>query len=311
MRGLELARRFWEANADELFAGELTGLRSRAAAGLVGEGSECWGFDDEISRDHDWGPGCCIWLLPEDHRVYGGELSRRYAAAAARGVCGFLPRPAGDPGAPARVGVFSIVGFYQRFLPAGIPTTLDGWRRAKEGSLAAACNGSVFFDGAGEFSRIRESLLTGYPEDLRLHRIACGCVQAAQAGQYNLPRQMARGEWLAAASAFSRFIDASCQMSYALAGRFRPFYKWQTRGLSELGPAGAAVHARLGAVDEAVRARSLRATVDAVEEVARALVAEMAAQGLTESPETWLLEQAPQVNAHVRDDALRCSNLME
>lgn len=46
-------------------------IAEKAAAGLVGYGSECLGFDDEISRDHDYGPSFCIWLPREIYGEYG------------------------------------------------------------------------------------------------------------------------------------------------------------------------------------------------------------------------------------------------
>lgn len=57
MKGLELSRAYWEKCALPLFRRELPAFLERAAVGLVGEGSECFGFDDEISQDHDWGAG--------------------------------------------------------------------------------------------------------------------------------------------------------------------------------------------------------------------------------------------------------------
>ena len=60
LKGLELSRRFYfECGAPALKA-RFPEVMSRAAAGLSGQGSECLGLDDEISRDHDFGPGFCI-----------------------------------------------------------------------------------------------------------------------------------------------------------------------------------------------------------------------------------------------------------
>ena len=64
MNGLELSRAFYSACRPALVAA-IPDIMAQAAAGLVGEGSECLGCDDATSQDHDFGAAFCLWLPRE------------------------------------------------------------------------------------------------------------------------------------------------------------------------------------------------------------------------------------------------------
>ena len=73
MKGLELCKEYFLAYGEEMLKA-FPEVENRIAAGLAGEGSECYGFDDELSRDHDFEPGFCLWLTEEEEREYGFKL---------------------------------------------------------------------------------------------------------------------------------------------------------------------------------------------------------------------------------------------
>ena len=52
--GLALCRDYYETIGQPTLQAQFASVWHRIAIGLVGEGSECLGFDDELSRDHDW-----------------------------------------------------------------------------------------------------------------------------------------------------------------------------------------------------------------------------------------------------------------
>src|SRR5689334_304789 len=62
MSGSELSRRFYADVVAPLLAEAMPGLRY--AAGRLGSGSDVLGFDDAMSRDHDW--GCRLTLLVDE-----------------------------------------------------------------------------------------------------------------------------------------------------------------------------------------------------------------------------------------------------
>ena len=80
MKGLELCRSYYEEVGAPALRERLPELMPRAAAGLCGQGSDCLGLDDEYSRDHDFGPGFCLWLSDADFAEYGEALQQAYDA---------------------------------------------------------------------------------------------------------------------------------------------------------------------------------------------------------------------------------------
>ncbi|MDR2108798.1 MAG: hypothetical protein LBP28_05005, partial [Coriobacteriales bacterium] len=66
MGALELSRHYYREVAEPQLKQDFATLYPRLAAGLVGNGSECFGFDDQQSKDHDWGIDFYLWTTEAD-----------------------------------------------------------------------------------------------------------------------------------------------------------------------------------------------------------------------------------------------------
>lgn len=304
MKGLELSRRYWEEVGRPAFEVAFPEVLERAAVGLVGEGSECFGFDDEISRDHDWGPGFCLWLTKEDLLRWGERAALVYRSLP-REFLGFRRLNEGHLSA-GRVGVLEINYFYQRYLgPAVPPQTLRDWRRLPEEGLSTATNGEVFQDPLGTFSALREALLSYFPEDIRRKKIATRCALAAQSGQYNYPRCLRRGDPVPAALALSQFIGHVQAIVFLLNRRYRPYYKWAQRAMSQLPILGGDIAPMLESL--ATGGPDAQGTVEAI---CALLIQEMTRQELTACPSDFLLPHAEDILSRISDPELRASHPM-
>ena len=81
MKGLELAQQYYTTYGEAMLREQFPQVAPYVAAGLAGSGSECYGYDDETSRDHDFEPAFCLFLPGEDlvDRRAAFLLERAYA----------------------------------------------------------------------------------------------------------------------------------------------------------------------------------------------------------------------------------------
>ena len=297
MNGLELSRAFYEECGRPMLEREFPALLPQLAVGLCGSGSECFGYDDEISRNHDFEPGFCIFL-PDENTIGRRDeflLERAYAKLPKtfRGISREILLPVGGN----RHGVLRTEAFFRRTVgsPDGI-LNVEQWLTLPEQALAEATNGALFFDSRGEVTRIRDALRY-FPEDVRRKRLAGQLLLMGQAGQYNYPRCLAHGEGAAARLAIHEFVRAALSALFLLCRRYQPYYKWCFRALRELPEA-----AELAQPLETLLTGGGTAEV---ERVAAAVAALTCAQQLSDIVDNELERHAYAVNDRVRDASIR------
>ena len=234
MKGLELSEQFYKEYGEPMLRENFPELLPFLAAGLFGSGSECLGYDDETSEDHDFEPGFCIILPGEDvvDRKQAFQLERAYMKLPQE-YLGYK-RPKMLPVGGARRGVIRMADFFSEHTgyETGDPDPYD-YLHLPEQSLLEATNGKVFFDNYGEFTRIRRNL-SYFPEDIRLKKLSGQLLLMEQAGQYNYPRILKHKETAAAQLALNEFVKASLSVVYLLNKRYQPYYKWVFRGFRDL-----------------------------------------------------------------------------
>lgn len=301
---LELSRTYWENIAFPELKVAFPTLYPRIAAGLCGNGSECFGYDDTLSTDHDWGVDFFLWVSDADKdlipalKQWKKDLFKRYPPKnpRARSVHG------------ATVDVMTISEFYYSLIGVpGVPDEILKWRWAPEENYALAVNGEVFWDGSGEFSNIRHGLLKYYPEDLRRKKIAARCMAIAQTGQYNFVRIAKRGDWIAVRFVLAKFAMEAAGLVYHLNRVYRPYYKWTWRRLQELPVLGKETAGMLLAMAEenGLDENSQCVQQERIDTLCGLLANELRNQGLSNCEDWYFNGHGEAVQRTIRNEKLR------
>ncbi len=316
MNGIQLAKSYYDAYGAELLA-QFPELQNKVALGIAGSGSECLGYDDEVSQDHDFEPGFCIFAFVEDGAPVGGgfaskALTRKEAFALERAYAklpkefqGF-ERAKMAPVGGNRRGLVDLREFLLQTTgtPDGVLTP-EQWLRIPEESLLEATNGAIWQDAGGVFTPIRERL-SYLPEDVRRKKLAGCLLLMAQSGQYNYLRCIRHGETGAAQLACLNFAENAIHAAHLLEKRYMPYYKWAFRSLRGLGDFGAELADDLeGLITAGNDAETAESKYFVIEDIAARVIDRLMDDGLTQANCGDLEKHAYSVNDGVADGALR------
>ena len=270
-----------------------------------GSGSECYGFDDEVSRDHDFEPGFCLFIPGEEivDRRTAFLLERAYAKLPAE-FEGFR-RQRISPVGGQRHGVFRLGEYFTE--KVGCPVeelTAQRWLRLPDYALAEAVNGEVFRDDAGLLTDCR-GVLMRMPEDVRRKRLAGQLLLMAQSGQYNYRRCLSHGETGAAQLAVCEFVRGALSVWFLLHRKYMPYYKWAFRALRSL-KGGEDLARSLEWLLTSENGEEIAGEkAFAMEGIASQVIDLLQEQGLTEAVCGDLEKHAYSVNDGIRDGEIR------
>ena len=310
MKGIELARQYYEAYGKEMLHTQFSPVLPHLAIGLAGSGSECYGYDDASSRDHDFEPAFCIFLPGEDvvDRRTAFLLERAYAKLP-KEFMGLTRSPLSPVGGN-RHGVIRMADFF--LAKTGSPDgelSLQQWFSVPEFGLLEATNGAVFADPCGQFTSIREKLRY-FPEDVRRKKLAGHLLLMGQSGQYNYSRCIARGETAAAQLAVFEFTQSALHSIYLLNRAYMPYYKWSFRGLQDLSRLSTLAAPLEWLISSGNAAREVRQKEEWIEQICAAVADELRTQNLTALQNAEMERHAYALNDTITDHNVRNTHIL-
>ena len=295
IKGLELSKRYFYDIVLPEFEKNLKDILPLCAFGLVGEGSECYGYDDELSQDHDFGPSVCIWLRKDDYLKYKNKINE-VLKILPKTYLGFQEVKESEWGYNRR-GLLNIEDFYFKFIGStNLPQTINDWQKIPETALATVTNGEVFIDNLGEFTKIREQLLNYYPEIIRQNKIATRLMNISQHGQYNYMRCLRRNDLVAANQCLYLFVDEVIHLVFLLNRRYKIFYKWANRALLDLKILGNEIHKLL---QDMVFSQN---KIPYVRKICKVLADELRNQKLTDCESEFLGDLGVDIQKNINDE---------
>jgi hypothetical protein len=211
--GIELCRQFYEQAVRPVLDASFPGLPHSAA--LLGRGSEVLGFDDAMSRDHNWEPRVLLFLRDDDHARHGALVDETLRAKL----------PARFRGQPTDYGVVTVRGYVLDHLGIDITRDLDArdWLACNEQHLGMLTGGAVYHDEVG-LQAVRDRFAY-YPHDVWLYLLLAGWWRVHPEANL-VGRTGYVGDELGSALIGSRLVVDLMRLCFLMERTYAPYAKW-------------------------------------------------------------------------------------
>jgi len=259
--GIGLSRAYFLEVVRPILAARFPGLAY--SAGRLGAGSDVFGLDDAVSRDHDWGLRLSVFVPGDRVDHVDRELERALPQSFADLPVRFAFT--GETEQRHRVDVASLPDLLRArlgFDPRAGASARDWLSLSGQAALEIVA-GPVFADASGELSAIRRAL-EWYPDDIWRYVLACDWVRVEQ----ELPlmgRAADVGDDTGSRVIAARVVHTVMHLAFMIERRWPPYSKWFGtffRTLECAGEVGEAVDSALRAHDAAGRQSGIAAALE-------------------------------------------------
>lgn len=289
--GIEISKKYFEEFGIKILENDFKEYKDRITVGLIGEGSDCYGFDDSNSIDHDFGPGFCIFVDDDIYEKIGKELEEAYDRLP-KEYMGYKRQDTAL--AHGRVGVIKSSDFYNKHLNVSSYEEID-FKLVKDYELAVCTNGQVFYGANTKFLRMREQLLAGYPSNIRLIKLAEDVANFSQAGQYNYLRMLKREDDFTAQLMIGNFCKNAMVLYHHLYNLFPPHEKWLKKSVQRIS-GGSELINMLEKVTNMIKiSEDTTDIVTAIDEVGGFLALKLYESGDISDIDSYLANHAPEL----------------
>lgn len=237
IQGIELSRRFYAEVVAPWLAREFPGLKHAAA--LIGSGSEMLGFDDEMSRDHDFGARVQLYLIENDFDAFADTIVSRFIEVAPVSFLGAATKmDIGRDPVNARsergLEVWTPRSAAAHWLAIDLkaPLLAVDWLGLAEQRLLSMTTGEIFRDDIGTLTELR-SRLSYFPRDVWLYKLAAQWRRIAEEQAF-VGRAGLVGDDLGSRVIAARLVRDVMRMAFLIERTYAPYAKWFGTAFSRL-----------------------------------------------------------------------------
>lgn len=237
IKGLDLCRGFFFDIAKPVLDNAFPALRY--SAGLIGYGSDVLGYDDEVSRDHMWGPRFYLFIRPQDmadKQLIFNTLCEALPYQYQGYSVNFTEPDPNDNGVRhakyidcGKVNPLIFIQTFDEFLVERIGTAdlpslrpLD-WLAFSEHRLLSLVSGTMFIDNLNLMDKI--SPLKYYPPDVKAYLIASNWNIIASEQAF-VKRCGSYGDEIGSLLICARIAERLMRLCFLYKDTYAPYSKW-------------------------------------------------------------------------------------